>query len=335
MSKRTLYVGIDVSKKSLEIATTVDGKEVEATKEIRNNLGGFRMLEEWMRKQSHKHGCEEIHYCIESTGVYSEKIVEYLQRAGDSKLSVVNPFVVKSFGKSLGVRTKTDRVDSELLALYVATVKPKVTEKRPEDLKELRGLVRHLEYLIDRRGQEAGRLESATSVLVAESIKKIIESYDKQIEKIKGAIEEHLSKHPDLRERTELLETIPGIGGITSKILLCELHMEGGGERISAKAQTAHAGLAPQHRISGSSVRGKPRICKTGNSRLRRCLYFPTMVAIKHNPVIREFYRRMLENGKPKMVALVASMRKLLVIAIGVLNNREEFSENWVKREYA
>jgi transposase len=335
MSKRTLYVGIDVSKKALEVATTVDGKEAEATKEIRNNLGGFRMLEEWTRKQSHKHGCEEIHYCIESTGVYSEKVVEYLQGRGDLMVSVVNPFVVKSFGKSLGVRTKTDRVDSELLALYAATVKPKVTEKRPEDLKELRSLVRHLEYLINRRGQEAGRLESTTNALVADSIKGIIKSYDKQIEKIKEAIEEHLRKHPDLRERTELLESIPGIGEITSKILLCELHMEGGGERISAKAQTAHAGLAPQHRISGSSVRGKPRICKTGNSRLRRCLYFPTMVAIKHNPVIRRFYRRMLENGKPKMVALVAAMRKLLVIAIGVLNNRTEFDENWDGREYA
>jgi len=335
MSKRTLYVGIDVSKKALEVATTVDGKEAEATKEIRNNLGGFRMLEEWTRKQSHKHGCEEIHYCIESTGVYSEKVVEYLQGRGDLMVSVVNPFVVKSFGKSLGVRTKTDRVDSELLALYAATVKPKVTEKRPEDLKELRSLVRHLEYLINRRGQEVGRLESTTNALVADSIKGIIKSYDKQIEKIKEAIEEHLRKHPDLRERTELLESIPGIGEITSKILLCELHMEGGGERISAKAQTAHAGLAPQHRISGSSVRGKPRICKTGNSRLRRCLYFPTMVAIKHNPVIRRFYRRMLENGKPKMVALVAAMRKLLVIAIGVLNNRTEFDENWDGREYA
>lgn len=293
------------------------------------------MLEEWTRKQSHKHGCEEIHYCIESTGVYSEKVVEYLQGRGDLMVSVVNPFVVKSFGKSLGVRTKTDRVDSELLALYAATVKPKVTEKRPEDLKELRSLVRHLEYLINRRGQEVGRLESTTNALVADSIKGIIKSYDKQIEKIKEAIEEHLRKHPDLRERTELLESIPGIGEITSKILLCELHMEGGGERISAKAQTAHAGLAPQHRISGSSVRGKPRICKTGNSRLRRCLYFPTMVAIKHNPVIRRFYRRMLENGKPKMVALVAAMRKLLVIAIGVLNNRTEFDENWDGREYA
>jgi len=335
MSKRTLYVGIDVSKKALEVATTVDGKEAEATKEIRNNLGGFRMLEEWTRKQSHKHGCEEIHYCIESTGVYSEKVVEYLQGRGDLMVSVVNPFVVKSFGKSLGVRTKTDRVDSELLALYAATVKPKVTEKRPEDLKELRSLVRHLEYLINRRGQEVGRLESTTNALVADSTKGIIKSYDKQIEKIKEAIEEHLRKHPDLRERTELLESIPGIGEITSKILLCELHMEGGGERISAKAQTAHAGLAPQHRISGSSVRGKPRICKTGNSRLRRCLYFPTMVAIKHNPVIRRFYRRMLENGKPKMVALVAAMRKLLVIAIGVLNNRTEFDENWDGREYA
>src|SRR3989304_2342147 len=101
----------------------------------------------------------------------SKKVVEYLQGRGDLMVSVVNPFVVKSFGKSLGVRTKTDRVDSELLALYAATVKPKVTEKRPEDLKELRSLVRHLENLINRRGQEVGRLEAPPTASQQDLIK--------------------------------------------------------------------------------------------------------------------------------------------------------------------
>ncbi len=105
---------------------------------------------------------------------------------------------------------------------------------------------------------------------------------------------------PGLKEKTELLKSLTAIGDITSKILLCELHLEDGRARISAKAQTAHAGLAPEHRVSGSSVRGKPHICRVGNSRLRKCLYMPAMVAINHNPVISAFYKRLIGKGSLK-----------------------------------
>jgi transposase len=282
---RMLYVGIDVSKKTLDIAITVEGKQIKASKNVHNNLGGCRLIEQWTRTQCQKHGCEHIHYVLESTGIYSDKIVEYLQQRGDLKVSVINPFQAKSWGKSIGVRTKTDKVDAQLLALYAAAIKPEPTVQMNKELKELRSLVRHLEYLITRRGQEMGHLESATNPMVASSIKKIISNYDKRIREIETAIENHIKKHPGLKEKTKLLKSIPGIGDITSKILLCELHLEDGEARISAKAQTAHAELAPEHRVSGSSVRGKPRICRVGNSRLRECLYFPAIVAIKYNPV--------------------------------------------------
>jgi transposase len=326
---RMLYVGIDVSKKTLDIAITVDGKEIKASKSVHNNLGGCRLTEQWTRTQCQKHGCERIHYVLESTGIYSDRIVEYLQQRGDLKVSVINPFQAKSWGKSIGVRTKTDKVDAQLLALYAAAIKPEPTVQMNKELKELRSLVRHLEYLTARRGQEQGHLESASNPVVASSIKKIISNYNKRIKEIETAIENHIKNHPGLKEKTELLKSIPGIGDITSKILLCELHLEDGEARISAKAQTAHAGLAPEHRVSGSSVRGKPHICRVGNSRLRECLYFPAIVAIKYNPVIGEFYNRLRQRGKPKMVALVAAMRKLLVIAVGVLNNQTAFDVNW------
>ena len=335
MSK-TLYVGIDVSKNTLDVAITLDGKEIKASKKVHNNLGGCHLLEQWSRTQCHKYGCEHIHYVLESTGVYSDRIVEHLHQREDLKLSVINPFQAKSWGKSIGVRTKTDKVDAQLLALYAATLKPEPTVQMDKELKELRSLVRYLQYLISRRGQEIGHLESATNSMVASSIKKIISNYNKRIKEIERAIEDHIKNHPGLKEKTELLKSITGIGDTTSKILLCELHLEGGGARISAKAQTAHAGLAPEHRVSGSSVRGKSHISRVGNSRLRKCLYLPAIAAIKYNPVISEFYNRLRQRGKPKMVALVAAMRKLLVIAVGVLNNQTAFDLNWsTQKKYA
>ncbi|MGE5446628.1 MAG: IS110 family transposase [Ignavibacteriales bacterium] len=333
---KVLYVGIDVSKKTLDIAITVEGKEIKASKKGNNNLGGCRLLEQWTRTQCQKHGCERIHYVLESTGIYSDRVVEYLHQREDLKISVINPFQAKSWGKSIGVRIKTDKVDSQLLALYAAAIKPEPTAQMNKELKALRSLVRYLEYLISLRGQEMGHLESVTNPVVASSIKKTISSYDKRIKEIEKAIEDHIKKHPGLKEKTELLKSTTGIGDITSKILLCELHLEDGGVRLSAKAQRAHAGLAPEHRVSGSSVRGKPHISRVGNSRLRRCLYFPAIVAIKHNPVISEFYNRLRQRGKPKMVASVAAMRELLVIAVGVLNNQTAFDVNWsTQRKYA
>jgi transposase len=159
---------------------------------------------------------------------------------------------------------------------------------------------------------------------------KVIGSYDEQIKQIEGQIQEHLKKHPGLKRSVELLESIAGIGRRSSTILVCELHSEALGEKkISAKAQTAHAGLAPQEKTSGTSVRGKRHICRVGNARLRKSLYFPAMSAIRYNPVVREFYKRLVDKGKPKKVALVAAMRKLLVIVVGVLNNGVPFDPDW------
>ncbi len=111
MSK-VLYVGIDVSKETLDIAIMVDEKEIKASKKVYNNLGGCRQLEQWTRTQCQKHGCERIHYVLESTGIYSDRVVEYLHQREDLKVSVINPFQAKSWGKSIGMRTKTDKVDA-------------------------------------------------------------------------------------------------------------------------------------------------------------------------------------------------------------------------------
>lgn len=329
MDTKTLYVGIDVSKLTLDIALTVDGKTIIASTKVNNNKDGFKSSTRWIKRYGQINQCEETLCCIESTGIYSNGIIAYLQENTAFKVSVVNPAQAKAYSSTVLLRTKTDKVDAGLLAKYAAGVKPEVTTPLPKEVKELRVLIRHLDYLITRRAQEKAHLESATDKVIEKSIKDIINHYDGQIEKLQKLIKEYLDNHPGLKERIDLLKTIPGIGERTAAILVCELHTEYGRDKITAKAQVAHAGLAPKHKQSGTSIRGKPNICKTGNSRLRKCLYFPAIVATRKNPVIKEFYQRLLAKGKLKKVAIVASMRKLLTIAIGVLNNKAAFDPEW------
>jgi len=332
MDNKVLYVGIDVSKKKLDVAITLDGKVYLASKQVNNNIKGFEVLEKWAYKHAKKHNISEVHFCIESTGIYSEEVSDFFLKK-NCYVSVVNPALIKAYHSSLNLRTKTDKVDAKAIASYSAVVKPKATPKTPKELREYRILVRHLDYLIRRRAEEKGHIESARSNMVKDLTNQTISFYDQQIEEVRDNIEKHLQNNPKLKYNLELLESIPGIGERTAQMLVCELHLEDGESKISKKAQTAHAGLAPAERQSGSSVKGKARLCKTGNPRLRKSLYFPAITATKYNPFVSEFYNRLLERGKPKKVALIACMRKLLVIAIGVLNNQTAFDDHFLDKK--
>jgi transposase len=215
-------------------------------------------------------------------------------------------------------------------------MKPLATEKTAPELKGLKVLVRHMDYLRARLAEAKAHMEGVGNPLVAASIEEMIRHYGEQIAALEDKIDSHIDTYPGLKQDVELLKSIPGISDATARIILCEAHAardEDG--KLSRKAQTAHAGLAPVQRQSGTSVKGKTRLCKTGNRRLRRGLYMPAVCAIKCNPVIRKFYNRLVSNGKRKMAAVVASMRKLLVIAIGVLNNKVPFDQNWEGQKMA
>ena len=136
-------------------------------------------------------------------------------------------------------------------------------------------------------------------------------------------IREHIEQHPGLKEQRDLLQSIPGIGAATAAVLLAEL---GDVTRFdSAKKAVAFAGLCPRLCLSGSSVRGRERLCKQGRSRLRKALYFPAMVGLRHNPALRAMKERLVANGKRPMVILGAAMRKLLHLAFGVLRSKKPF----------
>jgi transposase len=186
----------------------------------------------------------------------------------------------------------------------------------------LQALVKRLETLQQMHQMESNRLEGAPEV-VRESLQAVLSTLWEQITRTERLIREQIEQHPGLKEQADLLQSIPGIGAATAAVLLAEL---GDVTRFdSAKKAVAFAGLCPRRCLSGSSVRGRERLCKQGRSRLRKALYFPAMVGLRHNPALRAMKERLVANGKRPMVVLGAAMRKLLHLAFGVLKSKKPF----------
>lgn len=329
------YAGIDVSKLKLDVALTHNGKEILSYATFENNLAGFKKLTSWVKKQSKKF--KLVHYCMEATGIYSEEIAEYLQVQKNAIISIVNPAQIKAYGGSLLLRTKNDKVDSKMIACYVAINQPKATPETPACIKEFKKLVRHLDYMVDKRAREKTKLESVKNEAIALMVNDTIVHYSCQIEKTEKLIKELVKTNSQLNEDIKLLDSVPSIGFKTACIILTEIHYSSK-DNLDVKSEIAHAGLAPQERTSGTSVRGKSKICKKGNSRLRACLYMPATSSIKSNSILGDFYRKLLNNKKCKMVALIAVMKKMLTIAIGVLKSQKLFDPNWAikkQKEFA
>jgi transposase len=330
--ENVLYIGIDVSKAKLDVALTLTGQEIKSRKVVSNNQSGFASLQQYIDNQAKRLDCKKMHYCLEATGIYSEEIAEYLQNIDGAAVTVSNPAAIKSFSKSLFVRTKNDKADAELIAIYVAKMKPNPTQKVDSSMKKFKQLVRYYETLTKRRAQEKTKLESTKSEIIKESINSLITAYDKELKGIQEEIQKIAASSQNISKNIKLLKTISGIGDKTAQLLISEFCIENEDGKLSRKAQSAHAGLAPREKQSGTSIKGQTQICRTGSSLLRTALYMPTMSALKYNPIIKRFYERLVAKGKKKKVALVACMRKLLCIAIGVLNNGKAFDVTWISQ---
>lgn len=328
----TLYVGIDVAKLKLDVAISINGKDILASAVFNNDLKDFKKLLSLVKKHLKKTKCKSAHYCLEATGIYHQNITEFLQEHTSDIVSVVNPLQTKSFAKSLLLRTKNDKVDAQMLTLYAFFHKPSATPKMPEGLKEFRSLVRHLDSLIANRTQELTRLKSSVNKDVCKFITKKISFIEKQIQDIEILIKEQVKSDLELQTQVNLLKTVDCIGDKTAWKIISEIKIEDP-NNISVKAQVAHAGLSPKERTSGSSVRGRSHICKTGNASLRKSLYMPAVNCIKQKNYFYEFYFRLVSNGKPKKVAIIAVMRKMLATAVGVLKNQQPFDRDWVKKK--
>jgi transposase len=212
-------------------------------------------------------------------------------------------------------------VDAKMLARFVQTQQPAVWTPPPAELRALQALLRRLDALGEMRTQEKNRLGVA-ELTVSDSITQHLDYLEVQIEALKAQIQNHIDQHPGLKQQQDLLDSIPGVGSATSAWLIGELNLT---RFDSARQAAAFVGLTPRNHLSGTSVRGKPKLSKHGNSLLRKLLYFPALTAMTHNPLVRALCLRLKAKGKHKMAIIAAAMRKLVHIAFGVIKSGKPF----------
>jgi len=311
------FLGIDVGKADFHATLLIDDRAW--SKSFPGGKAGISQLRTWLRNRK----VREVHACLESTGGFEEALAIDLHERGHT-VSVVNPARVKAFAQSELLRTKTDRVDSALIARFCRAHHPDPWVPLAPEVRSLQALVRRHAGLQDMHTTESNRLSSArVDAAVERSLTEHIAYLERELKRVAAEIEDLINRHPPLREQRDLLTSIPGIADLTASRILGE--MPNISEYRNSRTVAAYAGLSPREHQSGA-LRGRTRLVKTGNARLRRMLYFPAMAATQHNPALRALYQRLVAKGKPKAVALVAVMRKLLILAYGVLKSKRPFA---------
>jgi transposase len=324
-------MGIDVSKKKLDIALLVNGKV--KSKVLDNTPEGYEELLVWLNKS--KAPKADLHVCMEATGVYYEAVALALVEA-DFQVSVVNPGCIKGFGHSENIRNKNDAIDAGLIARYCLAMKPGPWAPPPLEQRQLRAWSLRVQALKDIRQQEENRLEAhAITGMedVAAHVKEHIKWLDTEIKKLEKEIDDHIDGHPGLKHDAELIGSIPGIGATTVARLLGHL---GDIRRFeSAKALAAFLGVTPKQRSSGTSIKGRTMISRSGSSTLRAALYMPSLVARRHNPILNAFAERLLATGMAKKAVICAVMHKLTHLIYGVIRTEKPFDPDYLPRGLA
>lgn len=319
------YLGVDVSKKTLDCMLLNTSTSKSKSKSIPNTNAGFQQLLEWLSKQ----GAPDAHVVLEPTGVYHEPAALALADAGLT-LSLVNPAQLRQFAVALGFKTKTDKADSLVLARYGATQQPEAWQPPSKSARRLKALLARRDAVADDMQREQNRLEAIefgeSPGEVRASINKSIEFLDGELKTLEAMIQAHIDDDPDLRSNKKLLESIPGVGERVSTHITALFAAK---TFTSAEQLAAYLGLVPVQWESGSSVRGRPRMSKAGPKHLRKLLYMPAVTARRWNPHIKAMSDRLLAKGKTLMTVIGACMRKLAHLCFGVINSRKPYNENY------
>jgi transposase len=320
------FVGIDVSKDTLDACLLAPDGRARA-ESFANDPAGHAALARWASRHA---PAEALHFCLEATGPYSEGLAGSLHSSG-LLVSVVNPARVKYHGVARGQGNKTDRADARLIAEYARDRRPPAWLPPSPEARELQALVRRRDDLRCLAAREKGRLAQPGHTPAARrSIKRTAAFLAREADQLQAEAEALIDSSPPLRADRDLLVTVQGVGRQTAATVLAELPALS--SLPSAQSAGAYAGLAPREFTSGSSVRKRTRLSKAGNARLRKALYLPTLTAIRFNPLIKAFFERLLKAGKPRMAAVGACMRKLIMVCYGVLKSRAPFDPDWSKK---
>lgn len=322
----TAAVGIDVSKDTLD-ACLLHPDGTARARAFPNAPTGFAALATWADRHA---GGHPLHFGMEATGPYSAALAAHLHAVG-RLVSVVNPTRIRHAGLMRGRGNKTDTADAKLIAEYTLRERPPAWQPPPPEVQELQALVRRADELVELAAREKGRLASpALSGAARKSVERTVRWLEREAGKVRAAADAVVAASERLAADRRLLESIPGVGRQTATTVLAELPAV---DRLpSAQSAAAYCGLAPREFRSGTSVKRRTRLSKAGNARLRKGLFLPTQTAVRFNPLLARFFRRLVDAGKPKMQAIGACMRKLIMLCYGVLKNRAPFDPEWASR---
>ena len=313
--------GIEVSARTLVVRRRRPG-EADALREFANTAAGHQALLRWLESAG-----RALRVCLEATGLYGLDVALRLEAAGVA-LMVANPRAVRHFALAMMKRSKTDRLDAEVLTEYVARLPFQPWRPPSPAALKLLAVTRRLEDLTEMHAAEKNRLHAASISVALPSIlrrdvERSLQTLERAIERLRRAAQEFILADPPLAQRYQLLLSIPGLGPASALQVLAELLLVAPSRDV--RQWVAYAGLDPRHYTSGSSVHKPARISKAGNPHLRRALYMPALVASRHDPHLRGFYQRLLARGKTKMQALVAVMRKLLHAIFGIFKHHRPY----------
>lgn len=326
-------VGIDIAKDSFTACVCKSSGDANPVfsdvVKFDNTKPGFNRLVKWVRKLTAA-AAPASNYVMEATGIYYEPLAYHLQ---DLKLhvSVVLPNMVKHYGKSLNIKSKTDIIDARMIARMGAERSLPAWQPPSTVIKQLRDLTRLYTDLKVQKTMFSNRLHSlkaghAPLDFIVKSTTSIITKLDREIEKCMDEIKLLISSDQELSAKVKKLETIKGVGLITIAIIIAEAQ----GFKLfkNCKQLTSYAGYDVVERESGTSVKGKSRISKKGNSRIRAALHFPALVAGKHNPHFNSIYNRINDRRNHKMIGLVALQRRILVLIYTLWKNDTVYDHN-------
>ena len=306
------YIGIDISKSTLDV---YDGKK---SYKFKNNTDGFNKVVQLS---------EEIKNTIllfEPTGIYSYALSAFCSK---KKINVVmvGPKESRDFARSLKVRSKTDKIDAKILYKYQSHVEPhmvKVPVINHQSIK-VQEMINVYESIQSAKQRFKNQIESTSQNHkdLRRTLTRVIENLDKEAQKLFNKIEMLLLKDENIKEKYDAISTIPSVGH-KSALYLCAFFLKY--PKANAKEMTALMGLDPMMRDSGT-YSGKQRISKHGGQQLRNLLYLPTLCAIQHNDRIKHFYEGLTARAKTKKLAVIAAMRKLILMAFSIFKSTESY----------
>lgn len=303
------FIGIDVSKKHLDLHAT-------ATGESRQIERHEKALGSWLAEQT-----GELHLVLEATGGYERLVADVCEKLG-IRYSVINAGRVRYFARASGQLAKNDSIDAEVLARFGEAMKPAVTTRPSKEVLALRALVERRADIVAQTTAEKNRQEHLSGYAL-KSLKRHLRWLAGELKNLNQEIDKQLVHHSELKEKAKMLRTVPGVGPVVSTTLLALLPELGNTDR---RAIAALVGLAPWTHESGPR-RGTRRVWG-GREAVRTILYMAAVTASRCNPPLKAHYQRLLAAGKPKKLALIAIARKLLTFLNAILRDGSQWQHS-------